>query len=174
MNTTITSRPAETEADYWAIYRLLIDTVPTLPLGLNWDMRRWEGRRFYDARPTGDPNWHNGVQMWHTAVGALAGVVIADASGWIWPQVHPDYRHLETEMVAWAEANLAVVGKEGNGRSFHIPAFDYDTEQQALLAARAMATPAVAESPVRKVPQIRSVATIRHVQSRSVARLVNS
>lgn len=139
MNTTIISRPAETEADYWAIHRLLIDTVPSLPLGMNWDMRRWEGRRFYDENPTGGPNWQDGVQMWHTANGVLVGAVIADGRGWAWPQVHPDYRYLEAEMLAWAEATIAEVGKEGNGRQLHVGAFGYDAERQALLAARGYA-----------------------------------
>ena len=56
MTTKIISRPAANEADYWAVHRLLVDNVRRLPLGLNWDVRRWEGRRFYNENPGGNPD----------------------------------------------------------------------------------------------------------------------
>ena len=46
------SRPAAGDSDYRAIHRLLTETVPITPPCWNWDIRRWEGRRFYD--PTVD------------------------------------------------------------------------------------------------------------------------
>jgi hypothetical protein len=42
------SRPAAGDSDYRAIHRLLTETVPITPPCWNWDIRRWEGRRFYD------------------------------------------------------------------------------------------------------------------------------
>lgn len=136
MTTKVTSRPAATEADYWAIYRLLIDTVPHLPLGMNWDMRRWEGRRFYNENPTGNPDWAQGVQLWETEQGQVVGAVIAAGPGWASLQLHPDYRHLEREMLAWAEANIPGPTESGDGWQLHVGAFVHDSRWQTLLAQR--------------------------------------
>lgn len=136
MTTKIISRPAADEADYWAVHRLLVDNVRRLPLGLNWDVRRWEGRRFYNESPGGNPDWAKGVQLWQTEQGQLVGAVITAHPGWASPQLHPDYRHLEPEMLAWAEANAAGPTENGAGRQLHIGAFGYDSERQTLLTQR--------------------------------------
>jgi ribosomal protein S18 acetylase RimI-like enzyme len=133
---TISSRQAQTDADYWAVHRLLIDTVPHLPLGLNWDIRRWEGRRFYDENPTGNPDWQQGVQLWETERGQLVGAVIAAHPGWASLQLHPGYRHLEREMLAWAESNIVGLTESGDGLQLHVGAFAHDSQWQALLAQR--------------------------------------
>ncbi len=128
----IHNRPAKTEADYWGVYRFLIDCVPLIPLGHHWDMRRWEGMRFYDARPTGDPNWMNGRHLWETESGQLAGMVHRDGPSTVFLEVHPDYRHLEAEMVDWAEAHLRGPMKEGDGQQIHFFVYDYDASRQEL------------------------------------------
>ncbi|MEJ2748305.1 MAG: GNAT family N-acetyltransferase [Anaerolineae bacterium] len=136
MTTNIISRPAATEADYWAVYRLLVDTIPHLPLCTNWDMRRWEGRRFYNKKPTGNPDWQQGVQLWETERGLVAGAVIPASPGWASLQLHPDYRHLEREMLAWAEANIAAPTESGDGLQLHVGAFAHASQWQAFLAQR--------------------------------------
>lgn len=135
MTTKITSRPAATEADYWAVYRLLVDHVRRLPLGFNLDMRRWEGRRFYDPSPGGDPDWRQKVQLWEMENGRLVGAVFPGGADLPALQLHPDYRHLEQEMLAWGEANIHGPAQEG-GKQVHVMAYEYDTARQALLAAR--------------------------------------
>lgn len=134
METKFTSRPAVGGADYWAIHRLLIDTVRRAPLGLNWDMRRWEGRRFYDANPGGDPDWRQNVQLWETGGGQMAGAVVGDGPGWAFLQVDPDYRRLEPEMLAWAESHVAGPMQDEDGEQLHIFAYEYDVARGELLA----------------------------------------
>ncbi|MCB9421553.1 MAG: GNAT family N-acetyltransferase [Ardenticatenaceae bacterium] len=136
MTTNIFSRPAASEADYWAVYRLLVDTVRPLPLGLNWDVRRWEGRRFYNENPTGNPDWAEGVQLWETEQSQVVGAVIAVHPGWADLQLHPNHHHLVSEMLDWAEANAAGPTDSGDGSQLHIGAFAYDGGRQALLAQR--------------------------------------
>ncbi len=132
----IHNRPMQTEADYWRVYRFLIDCVPLVPLGHHWDIRRWEGMRFYDARPGGDPKWMNGRQLWETDAGQIVGLVHHDGPSTVYLEIHPDYRHLEPEMVAWAEAHLRGPMKEGDGEQIHFFVYEYDTMRQELLAGR--------------------------------------
>lgn len=132
--TTITHRPAAREGDYWAVHRLLVDNVRDTPLGFNMDIRRWEGRRFYDARPGGDPSWCQQVHLWETANGQLVGAVLPNAPGLAALQLNPDLGHLEEEMLAWAETNLSTPTPEGNGRQLQILVYDNNPDRGSQLA----------------------------------------
>ncbi len=130
----IVSRPVQPE-DYWLIHRLLVETTPITPVGFNGDIRRWEGKRFYDQRPAGNPEWLKDSQLWQRADGRLAGVVHPDSPGYPALFVHPDYRHLEPELVAWAEEQLTEPSKDGR-RQVQFYVYDYDAWRQRLLADR--------------------------------------
>ena len=134
--TSIRQRPLDQEEDYWRVHRLLLETVNTAPPGFNWDTRRWEGRRFYDARETGNPNWNQNCQLWETENGRLVGMVNPDGLGWANLQVDPDFRHMEEEMIDWAEANLTEAAEDGNGRQLHFFLYDYDAHRQRILTER--------------------------------------
>lgn len=130
------SRPASSEADYWAIYRLLVDQVRDTPLGFNLDIRRWEGLRFYDARPGGDPNWQQNVQLWETVNGQTVGAVIPNGPGQPTLQIDAAFCYLEPEMLTWAEANIYMPAPDGNGRQVQILVYENNPARQALLASR--------------------------------------
>ena len=132
----IHNRPVQTEADYWRVYRLLIDCVRLVPLGFHWDMRRWEGMRFYEANPGGNPHWMNGRQLWETDDGQLVGMVHHEGGSTAYLEIHPDYRYLEPEMVEWAEANLRRPMQDADGEQLHFFVYEYDTSRQELLAGR--------------------------------------
>jgi hypothetical protein len=51
-------------------------------------------------------------------------------------QAGPDYRHIEDEMFAWAEAHLAVPCQDGSKLQLVVSALDYDTPRRRLLASR--------------------------------------
>src|SRR5690606_12813760 len=51
-------------------------------------------------------------------------------------QVDPDYRHLEDEMITWAEEFLAVPAEDDGRRQLHIYVNGYDAHRQRLLAER--------------------------------------
>src|SRR5690606_21587331 len=98
--------------------------------GLNWDIRRFEGLRWYDVASTGDPAWYANSRLWEAEDGRLVGWLHLDGVGYPYIEIHPDYRFLEGEMIAWAEGNLA-----GDGRlEFFV--YDYDVHRQQLLAER--------------------------------------
>jgi GNAT superfamily N-acetyltransferase len=128
------NRPMSDDADFWRMRTLLIDTVPLIPIGLNWDMRRLDGKRFYEANV--DEIWLPTlpIQLWETSHGRLAGFVLPDGSGNAHLNVHPDYRHLEAEMIDWAMAHLAEATPDG--ARLEIYAYEYDVLRQRLLAER--------------------------------------
>ena len=57
-------------------------------------------------------------------------------SGDAFLEIHPDYRHLEAEILAWAEANIAISTDDGKQQRLHIFAQDYDIPRQRLLEQR--------------------------------------
>jgi predicted N-acetyltransferase YhbS len=127
----IISRPVRSE-DYWSIHRFLIETTSITPLGFNGDIRRWEGKRFYDKNPTGNPAWHKNSQLWQRTNGQLVAVTHPDSLGYPSVLIHPDYRHLELEVIAWAEENLSEPLDDGRHQiQFYV--YDYDSLRQRLL-----------------------------------------
>ena len=133
--TTIISRPVQRE-DYERIRRLLLETLAIAPIGFNWDIRRWEGKCWYDKEVTGNPDWHKNSQLWETTAGQLIGLAHPDGWGFPYLEVHPDYRHLEAEMIAWAEAHLTEPKTDNKGRQLQFFVYEYDVHRQQLLAER--------------------------------------
>ena len=132
----INSRPMQGDDDYWQVHQLLLETVPITPMGFNWDMRRWEGKRFYDANPAGNPDWWVNGRLWHNTSGQLVGAAHPESGSWAAHlQVHPDYRHLEGEMIDWAENHIFETTQNGE-KQVRFFVFEYDVYRQALLAAR--------------------------------------
>jgi hypothetical protein len=100
----------------------------------NWTIRRWEGRRFY-GELAGCLEWESRIRIWENADGDPVGVVHRESAGSVWLQIHPDYRHIEDEMLDWGEANLAIRNKEGR-LQVYLDIFDYDTPRQQILIRR--------------------------------------
>jgi hypothetical protein len=118
------------------VHARLIETYPLTLLGFNWDIRRWEGRRFYDER-TGGPSHLAGCgQLWETGEGRLVAAVHPEGDGEAHLQVHPEFRHLEADLFAWAEAPLAVATADGAQRQLDTFVYAYDTARQQLLTNR--------------------------------------
>lgn len=122
------------EADFWPMRALLIDTTPITPIGLNWDMRRLDGKRFYEANVDANALLGRPVQLWETSDGRLAGFVLSEGSGDAHLNVHPDYRHLEGDMIDWAVAH--VTAPTPDGPRLEIYTYEYDVLRQRLLAER--------------------------------------
>jgi len=136
---SITSRPYRDDDDFWRIRQLCLDTYPITPVGWNWEIRRWEGQRFHGEDPAPDPRWPAWIRLWETAESRLVGVAHPEGRlGEGFLQLHPDFRHLEEEMVAWCEESLAVATEEG-GRRLRIYVHDYDTPRRHLLEQRGYA-----------------------------------
>lgn len=131
----ITARPLESDADFWRVRKLLVETYSCTPLGFNWDVRRWDGARFHHATPDWATRFAGRVQMWETDGGQLVGVVNPEGEGDAYLQVHPDFRSLEPEMVAWAEEHLSRPNADGRCQ-LEIFVYDYDAQRQQLLKSR--------------------------------------
>lgn len=129
---SITSRPMQSDEDFWRVRNFLIATYPITPLGFNWDVRRWDGSRFHDEQPAWENRFQGKVQLWETGEGQLVAVANREGEGDAHLQMHPDFRHLEAEMIAWAEAHLANCNPEGK-QQLEIFVFDYDQQRQHLL-----------------------------------------
>ena len=88
-----------------------------MPPCFNWDVRRLEGKRFYHPDPDHNSKWQTQVQLWETQDGRLVGAVNHESPGDAHLQIHPDFRYLEEEMIAWAEEDLGRAGGERTAAS---------------------------------------------------------
>ncbi|MBE2225585.1 MAG: hypothetical protein IAF02_28875, partial [Anaerolineae bacterium] len=127
---------AVVRADYDRICNLLLQTQAKAPMGFNWDIRRWEGTCWYNPQATGNPDWHKNSQLWQTGNGQIVSLVHPDGMGYPYIEIDPDYRHLETEMIAWAEAHLTEPAADDAGRQLQFYVYEYDVYRQQLLTAR--------------------------------------
>jgi GNAT superfamily N-acetyltransferase len=132
----ITSRPVQTDDDWWRVRHLLIDTYPITPVDFNWEIRRWDGWRNHRADDSEYQQRREKIRLWETDGGRLVGAAHPEGSGDLHLQIHPDYRHLEDEMIAWGEEHLAVPADEGQQRRLDIFVFEYDYPRQCVLMAR--------------------------------------
>jgi ribosomal protein S18 acetylase RimI-like enzyme len=125
----------QSDEDFWRMRTLLIDTVPITPIGFNWDMRRLDGKRFYNEDLAANRLLARAVQLWEVDR-ELVGYVLPEGTGDAHLQIHPDYRHLEEEMIAWAEQSLPAPVADGAQRQLHIYVNEYDVYRQRLLGER--------------------------------------
>lgn len=130
---SVNSRPFAGDDDFWRVRDLLIETYPITPTGFNWDIRRWDGWNHHGEPP---PDRDNRVHLWETDDHQLVGAAHPEGQGDVYLEVHPDYRHLEDEMLTWAEANLAVASDDSQQRRLDMFVYDYDTPRRRLLVRR--------------------------------------
>lgn len=123
------------DADFPRMRNLLIDTARITPVGFNWDIRRLDGARFHQADPDRNPLLSRPVGIWEIGSGEIVAFVLAEDTDDAHIQVHPDYRHLEDDLVTWAERNLGAEGPDG-GRRLQIHAYEYDALRQRTLTER--------------------------------------
>ena len=114
MSSEIRERPYHNETDFKKVWDLLVTTYPITPVGFNWEIRRWEGWCFHHELQD-EPPWDK-VHLWEAGDGRLVGAVHPEGKGEAHLQLHPDFRSLEAEMIAWAEANLAAPDNNGQQR----------------------------------------------------------
>lgn len=93
---------------------------------------------WYHQDEGGNPAWHEQGRIWLTAAGRAVGLVHPDGAGFPQLQIDPGHRHLEPEMIAWAEEHLAEPRPAGERRIAFV-VFDYDAFRQDLLAERGYA-----------------------------------
>ncbi len=137
---TINPRSYRGDEDFLPVRDFLVETYGLTNLHHNWCLERWDYARYYvvSLREEGGlAQWESDIHLWETGDGRLVGVAHHEGRrGEVFLQIHPDYRFLEDEMMAWAEKQLAVPARESNRRCLTTPVYTYDTERQAMLKAR--------------------------------------
>jgi mycothiol synthase len=133
---TITARAYDlsTDADWWAIRDLLLRTHATTPVAWNWDIRRWDGSRFHNVEPELPAVMAERIGLWEEDGCLVAAVHWEGGPGEAYLELDPAHRHLERQLVEWAEASLAVV--DGDRRALEITVMDHDQPRRELLRAR--------------------------------------
>jgi GNAT superfamily N-acetyltransferase len=131
----VTSRPFE-ERDWWPVRQLLTDTYRLAPPDWNWDVRRWDGSRYHRSPPRWGDHWESRVQVWETHEGRLVGAAHPEDGGDAFLELHPDYRHIEAEMVDWAEEQLTAPTKDGSQPAVTMHVYEYDLVRRRLLVQR--------------------------------------
>lgn len=136
MTENILNRPLRGDDDAMRLRQLLIDSYNMIGREFNWETRRWEGTYWTVSDvDLAKKNRSANTQIWETSDGQLVGAVVPESRGDIALQIHPDYRYIEPEMIAWAEANLMVTEESGT-RWLWIWAYDWDTERNETLRQR--------------------------------------
>lgn len=134
---TIHSRLFANDDDFWRVQHLLEESYSIVPLGFNWDVRRWQGKRFYNKN---EDEWRTYLEgricLWETVDGRVVGVVNPDGDGDAHLQLRPDYRFLEEDLITWAEQHLTAPTQDGEQRQLEFFVYDYDTPRQQLLTHR--------------------------------------
>lgn len=130
----VSSRPYAGLDDFLRVRQLLIDTYSLNGTYHNWETRRWEGQ-WYWGDIEDSIAWTKKVQLWETEDGELVGAAHPEHTSGAFLEVHPDYRHLEDEMMDWAEERLPVPDDQGRPH-ISVEVFDYDDERKNLLARR--------------------------------------
>ena len=67
------SHTLQTDEHFHRVRRFLIETYPITPLGFNWEVRRWDGKRYHDECPLAEADWIERVNLWQTGNGRLVG-----------------------------------------------------------------------------------------------------
>lgn len=130
----IHSRAYAGDDDFWRVRQLLVETYPITPTGFNWEIRRWDGWNCHRS-PAERLEFPKLVHLWETGDGTLVGAVHPEGRGDVWVELHPDYRHLEAEMLAWGEEHLSIPAEDGE-RQVETFVYDYDIARIRLLQMR--------------------------------------
>lgn len=129
----ITFRELATDADWWAVRDLLIRTFRDVPVGWNWEIRRWDGWRFHSPTLGLSPLMRRGIGLWE-ADGRLVGAAHCEDGGDVFLDLDPDFRRLQGDMLDWAEGRLAKPCE--GGRTLQTYVYDYDISRRTLVAER--------------------------------------
>ena len=130
----IVDREPRGDEDYWAVRRLLVETYSTTPPEWNWEVRRWDGWRYYRDDPAWDASWNDTLRIWEDGPTVVGAVHLENTRGLAYVQLRPAYRRLENDMFAWAESQLSA---ERDGRRvLETFVYDYDIHRRSVLDRR--------------------------------------
>jgi ribosomal protein S18 acetylase RimI-like enzyme len=140
----VKSRQYRSEDDYQRIRELLVRSYAINQTMHCWGLERldwWRYNAEANVEPGNEQTWEGEVRLWETEAGELVGVVHPE--GGFGPiesdrdmflEIHPHYRYLEDEMLAWAEADH-VARRPSDGREWRLNTvvYDYDALRAEFL-----------------------------------------
>jgi GNAT superfamily N-acetyltransferase len=132
------SRSFRAIEDHQRISDFLEDVYRINQNQMNWLSSRWQYMAYF-IKPLylwrGYSNLEEMIRIWETEDQRIVGVVSPESPKDVFLQVHPDYRFLENEMIAWAEDHLSHVNDE-NKRRVKIWVHDKNEPLQEILQKR--------------------------------------
>jgi ribosomal protein S18 acetylase RimI-like enzyme len=132
-DTAIVAHDLASDEDWWCVRDLLVRTHARAPVDWNWEIRRWDGKRYRYAQLGDSPIVQRGVRIWRKD-GAVVGAAHSEGDGDAFFQLDPDFRFLEPQMLDWAEEFLAAPADDK--RLLRVYAQDYDIPRRELLSTR--------------------------------------
>jgi GNAT superfamily N-acetyltransferase len=132
MTDRVVARPYGGKDDLERVRSLIVEAYSVAIPGSGWEIRRWDGWTFHREEPWSDAELANLIGLWETPAGRLVGAVHPEGDGEAYLELGPAHRHIETEMIRWAEDHLATTAPDGR-RTLELWVDDDDHVRQALL-----------------------------------------
>lgn len=110
MTTAIIDRPYRGADDFWPIRDFITSLYPFSPPGVPWDVRRWDGSYCHSDPPGLEEARAARTRLWETTGGRMVAAALSEGGRQLHPHVHPEFRHLLEEVVAWSERAAASAG----------------------------------------------------------------
>ena len=141
----VAQRAYRDEQDYFRVRDFLIWLHGLNGNHHSWGLERWDywihfvywrRRSDWQVDPSRDKGWEPLIRLWEIDDGTLVAVANPEEHADLHLQVHPDFRFLEDEMLAWGEEHLAEAASDGAGRRLTTEVFEFDALRQELLARR--------------------------------------
>jgi predicted N-acetyltransferase YhbS len=136
--TMITTRQY-THKDYDYVIKFLTKTYSTNQYIHSWLPARWAFAEYFVSPLyicAGYSGWHERVQLWEDN-GELVAIMNSESpKGYGFIQINPEYRHLEPEMLDWAEKHLSMKKKNELVSHLRIWAHEDDFFREDLLKSR--------------------------------------
>jgi mycothiol synthase len=129
---TVTVRPFAGDDDIWAVRAFLAALHALTPPGRTWDVRRWDASCFYAAEPGVDAARAARTRIWATPDGRIVAALLSEGDRELHPNVHPDVRDREGEVIATGERVASDLGDE----SVVVLCYEHDVERRRVLEGR--------------------------------------
>lgn len=119
-----------TEAEFEQMRNLLVNSYRESKKPFNWRLAMAENWNYASRFLEPVEYFTSRVHLWQNSAGQLVSFLIRD-NYLVYLQVDYAYRHLENEILDWAEGHW-----QGENGQINLMVYDWDIERQALLAKR--------------------------------------
>ena len=99
------------EYDFIRIRDFLVDTYSRINKPFNWTLERWNYARYFVVPMKSNiSTWEDEIGIWENEEGKIVGVINSECEepGEAFVQIDPQYSSIYTDMISYAEENIAV------------------------------------------------------------------